>query len=136
MATIHPTAIVDPTAELAEDVEVGPYAIVEGDVQIGRGTKVHHHAFVGSGARIGERCQIHHAAVVSNVPQDLKFKGTEKTYVELGDDTTIREFATIHRGTIHEADTNAGTPNGITRVGRGALVMAYAHIAHDCLIGD
>ncbi len=134
--TIHPTAIVDPRAELAEDVEIGPYAIVEGDVHIGRGTHVHHHAFVGNGARIGERCQIHHAAVVSNVPQDLKFKGTEKTYVELGNDCVVREFATIHRGTIHESDTNAGTKDGITRVGAGCLIMAYSHVAHDCFIGD
>jgi len=133
---IHPTAIVDPRAELAEDVEIGPYAIVEGDVSIARGTKVHHHVFIGTGARIGERCQIHHAAVVSNVPQDLKFKGTEKTYVELGDDSVVREFATIHRGTIHESDTNAGTKDGVTRVGRGTLVMAYAHVAHDCFIGE
>ncbi len=134
--SIHPTAIVDPKAELADDVEIGPYAIVEGDVQIGRGSKIHHHAFVGTGARIGERCVIHHAAVVSNVPQDLKFKGTEKTYVEIGDDTVIREFATVHRGTIHTSDTNAGTMDGVTRVGAGCLIMAYSHVAHDCLIGE
>src|ERR1039458_4529696 len=90
--TIHPTAIVDPRAELAEDVEIGPYAIVEGDVHIGRSSRIHHHAFIANGARIGERCQIHHAAVVSNVPQDLKFKGTEKTYVELGNDSVVREI--------------------------------------------
>jgi len=134
--TIHPTAIVDPRAELADEVEIGPYAIVEGDVVIGRGTKVHHHAFVGTGARIGDRCQLHHAAVVSNVPQDLKFKGTEKTYVHLGDDCTIREFATVHRGTIHDSDTNAGTKNGVTRIGEGCLIMAYAHVAHDCFLGE
>jgi UDP-N-acetylglucosamine acyltransferase len=134
--TIHPTAIVDPKAKLAEDVEIGPYTIVEGDVEIGRGSKIHHHVFVGNGARIGERCQVHHAAVVSNVPQDLKFKGTEKTYVELGDDCTVREFATIHRATIHDADTNAGTKDGVTRVGAGSLIMAYAHVAHDCYIGE
>ena len=134
--TIHPTAIVDPRAELADEVEIGPYAIVEGDVHIGRGSHIHHHAFVGTGARIGERCQVHHAAVVSNVPQDLKFKGTEKTYVELGNDTTIREFATVHRGTLHDADTNAGTKDGVTRVGSGCLIMAYAHVAHDCAIGE
>ncbi|SRR5581483_3711110 len=134
--TIHPTAIVDPKAEFADDVQIGPYAIVEGDVRIGRGTHVHHHAFIGNGARIGERCQIHHAAVVSNVPQDLKFKGTEKTYVELGNDCTIREFATIHRATLHESDTNAGTHDGVTRVGAGCLIMAYSHVAHDCLLGE
>ena len=134
--TIHPTAIVDPNAELADGVEIGPYAILEGDVVIGKHSHVHHHAFVGNGARIGERCQIHHAAVVSNVPQDLKFKGTEKTYVELGNDCTVREFATIHRGTIHESDTNAGTKDSVTRIGSGCLIMAYAHVAHDCYLGE
>jgi UDP-N-acetylglucosamine acyltransferase len=134
--TIHPTAIIDPKAEFADDVEIGAYAVVEGDVKIGKGTKVHHHAFIGTGARIGERCQIHHAAVVSNVPQDLKFKGTEKTYVELGDDSVIREFATIHRATIHDSDTNAGTHDGVTRIGRGVLIMAYSHVAHDCSVGE
>ncbi|HWF45159.1 MAG TPA: acyl-ACP--UDP-N-acetylglucosamine O-acyltransferase [Candidatus Kapabacteria bacterium] len=134
--TIHPTAIVDPLAELADGVEIGPYAIIEGDVVIGADSKIHHHSFIGTGARIGERCQVHHAAVVSNVPQDLKFKGTEKTYVELGDDCTVREFATIHRATIHDADTNAGTKDGVTRVGAGSLIMAYAHVAHDCFVGE
>ncbi len=134
--TIHPTAIVDPKSELADGVEIGPYAIVEGDVKIGAGSKIHHHAFIGTGARIGERCQVHHAAVISNVPQDLKFKGTEKTYVELGDDCTVREFATIHRGTVHNADTPAGTSDSVTRIGNGCLIMAYAHVAHDCLIGE
>src|ERR1017187_342606 len=134
--TIHPSAIVDPRAELAEDVEIGPYAIVEGDVHIGRGSHIHHHAFIGTGARIGERCQVHHAAVVSNVPQDLKFKGSEKTYVELGNDSVVREFATLHRATIHDYDTNAGTMDGVTRVGANCLIMAYSHIAHDCFIGE
>jgi UDP-N-acetylglucosamine acyltransferase len=136
MANIHPTAIVDTRAELAEDVQVGPFAIIEADVRIDAGSVIHHHAFIGTGARIGKRCTVHHAAVVSNVPQDLKFKGTEKTYVEVGDDCTIREFATLHRATIHEFDTNAGTLDGVTRVGRGSLIMAYAHIAHDCFVGE
>jgi UDP-N-acetylglucosamine acyltransferase len=136
MPNIHPTAIVDMRAELAEDVEVGPFAIIEADVHIDEGSVIHHHAFIGTGARIGKRCIVHHAAVVSNVPQDLKFKGTEKTYVEVGDDCTIREFATLHRATIHEFETNAGTLDGVTRVGRGSLIMAYAHIAHDCFVGE
>lgn len=136
MPKIHPTAIVDPRAELAEDVEIGPYAIVEGDVHIDAGSVIHHHAFIGTGARIGKRCSVHHSAVVSNVPQDLKFKGTEKTYVEVGDDCTIREFATLHRATVHSYDTTAGTLDGYTRIGRGSLIMAYAHVAHDCLVGE
>ncbi len=134
--TIHPTAIIDPRAEIGEDVLIGPYCIVEGDVVIGDGTQVLSHAFIGTGARIGKRCIIHHSAVVSNVPQDLKFKGTEKTYVELGDDCTVREFVTLHRATEHSFETNAGTLDGVTRIGSGCLIMAYTHIAHDCLIGD
>jgi UDP-N-acetylglucosamine acyltransferase len=134
--TIHPTAIVDPKAELADGVVIGPYAIVEADVVIESDTHIHHHAFIAKGARIGKRCQVHHAAVIANVPQDLKFKGTEATYAFVGDDTTVREFATIHRATIHKSDTNAGTHDGTTRVGAGCLIMAYSHVAHDCAIGD
>ncbi|HET6510779.1 MAG TPA: acyl-ACP--UDP-N-acetylglucosamine O-acyltransferase [Candidatus Kapabacteria bacterium] len=133
---IHPTAIVDPKAELADGVTVGPYAIIEGGVEIGENSKIHHHAFIGKGARIGKNCQIHHAAVVSNVPQDLKFKGTEATFAEIGDNTVIREFATIHRATEHSASTNAGTHDGVTRVGKNCLIMCYTHIAHDCFVGD
>jgi UDP-N-acetylglucosamine acyltransferase len=134
-AEIHPTAIVNPKAELADSVKVGAYAIIEGDVTIDDGTVVHHHAFIGSGARIGKRCQVHHAAVVSNIPQDLKFKG-ERTFLEVGDDTVIREFAALHRGTKHELSTNAGTHDGYTRIGKGCLIMAYCHVAHDTIIGD
>jgi UDP-N-acetylglucosamine acyltransferase len=93
-------------------------------------------AFIASGARIGKNCVIHPSAVIANVPQDLKFKGTEKTYVEIGNNTTIREFATIHRATIHEARGNSGTKDGVTRVGSNCLIMAYAHVAHDCFVGD
>lgn len=134
--SIHPTAIVDPKAELADGVTIGPYAIVEDGVEIGEGTTIHHHAFIARGARIGKRCVVHHAAVVGNVPQDLKFKGTEETFAIVGDDTTIREFATIHRATIHTSDTNAGTHDGTTRIGAGCLIMAYSHVAHDCMLGD
>ncbi|MEO6939531.1 MAG: acyl-ACP--UDP-N-acetylglucosamine O-acyltransferase [Candidatus Kapaibacterium sp.] len=134
--SIHPTAIIDPSAEIASGVEIGPYAIIEGGVTIDEGTIIHHHAFIGRGAQIGKRCVVHHAAVVSNVPQDLKFKGTEETYVIVGDDCTIREFATLHRATIHTSTSNAGTHDGTTRIGRGSLIMAYAHVAHDCVLGE
>lgn len=133
---IHPTAIVDSRAELASGVTVGPYAIVEAGSIIAENTVIHHHAFIGKGARIGKNCQVHHAAVVSNVPQDLKFKGTEETFVDIGENTVIREFATIHRATLHSASTNAGTHDGVTRVGKGCLIMCYSHIAHDCFVGD
>lgn len=134
--TIHPTAIVDPKAELAGGVEIGPFAIIEANTIIGEGTKVMQNAFIASGARIGKNCVIHPSAVIANVPQDLKFKGTEKTFVEIGDNTTIREFATLHRATIHEAKGNSGTKDGVTRVGSNCLIMAYAHVAHDCFVGD
>jgi UDP-N-acetylglucosamine acyltransferase len=133
---IHPTAIVSPKAQLADGVEIGPFAIVEDDVIIGEGTKISHNAFVANGARIGKHCMVHHSAVVANVPQDLKFVGTEKTFVEIGDHTTIREFATVHRATIHSYKGNAGTHDGVTRVGSHCLIMAYAHVAHDCAVGD
>jgi UDP-N-acetylglucosamine acyltransferase len=134
--TIHPTAIVDPKAELADGVEIGPFAIIEADVTIGEGTRIAQHAYIASGARLGKQCVVHHSAVVGNVPQDLKFAGTETTYVEIADETTIREFATIHRATIHSYKGNAGTQDGVTRIGSRCLIMAYAHVAHDCVIGD
>ena len=133
---IHPTAIIDPKAQFGKDVQVGPYAIIEGDVIIGDNSIIHHHAFVASGARIGANCVVHHAAVISNAPQDLKFKGTEKTYVEIGDGTTVREFATIHRATEHSGSYATGTHDGVTRIGKNCLIMSYAHVAHDCLVGD
>jgi UDP-N-acetylglucosamine acyltransferase len=133
---IHPTAIIDPKAQFGVDVQVGPYAVIEGDVIIGDHSHIHHHAFVADGARIGAHCTIHHSAVVSNTPQDLKFKGTEKTFAEIGDGTTIREFATVHRATEHNGSYVAGTHDGYTRIGKNCLIMAYAHVAHDCSVGD
>ncbi|MEP7234289.1 MAG: acyl-ACP--UDP-N-acetylglucosamine O-acyltransferase [Ignavibacteriota bacterium] len=133
---IHPTAIIDPKAQFGTDVQVGPYAIIEGDVIIGDRTQVHHHAFIADGARIGADCIVHHSAVVANTPQDLKFKGEEKTFAEIGDGSTIREFATIHRATIHSGKYAAGTHDSVTRIGKNCLIMAYAHVAHDCLVGD
>lgn len=133
---IHPTAIIDPKAQFGKDVHVGPYAVIEGDVIIGDNSHIHHHAFIADGARIGADCMVHHSAVVANTPQDLKFKGTEKTYAEIGDGTTIREFATVHRATIHSGNYAAGTHDGYTRVGKNCLIMAYTHVAHDCLVGD
>ncbi len=127
MATnIHPTAIVSPKAKLGENVKISAYAIIEDDIEIGDGTIVGPHACIYDGARIGKNVQIFQAAAISNAPQDLKYAG-EKTYFHIGDDTIIREYATLHRGTI---DT------GKTEVGSNCLIMAYAHIAHDCVIGN
>jgi len=126
MTSIHSTAIVDPGAELGQDVEIGPYAIIEREVKIGNGTKIGPHAVLATGANIGNNCKISAGAVIATPPQDLKFKD-EKTFVVIGDNTVIREFATVNRATTHSY---------YTRVGNDCLLMAYSHIAHDCQIGN
>lgn len=124
---IHATAVVHPRAELDSDVEIGPYAIIGEHVKIGRGTKVGAHTVIDGWTTIGESNQIFHLASVGAVPQDLKYKG-EETYLKIGDRNIIREFATLHLGTV--------TGDGETSVGSGNLFMAYSHVAHDCHIGN
>ncbi len=126
LANIHPTAIVDSAAELAADVTVGPYTVIEGDVIVDSGTQIAAHVLLASGTRIGKNCQIYNGAVLGSQPQDLKFGG-EKTTLEIGNNTTIREFATLNRGT---------TDHWKTVVGNNCLLMAYSHVAHDCTIGN
>ncbi len=126
MTTIHPTALVDSKAELADNVTVGPFTIIEGDVVVDEGTAIASHALIADGARIGKNCKIHKGAVVSTIPQDLKFGG-EKTTFEIGDNTTVREFCTLNRGTEER---------GKSIVGADCLLMAYVHVAHDCVVGD
>jgi UDP-N-acetylglucosamine acyltransferase len=123
---IHKTAIVSPKAELHETVRVDPFAIIEDDVKIGEGSHIKSHAYIADGARIGKKVRIFHGAVISTIPQDLKFEG-EQTLAEIGDDTTIREYVTVNRGT---------SESGATRVGKNCLMMAYSHAAHDCQLGD
>jgi len=118
--------VVSPEAELAEETVVGPFSIIEADVVIGRGTQIGSQVLIASGTRIGESCRIHHGAVVGTIPQDLKFEG-EETTLEIGDRTVIREYATLNRGT---------RDRWRTRIGSDSLLMAYVHVAHDCLIGD
>lgn len=125
-ATIDPRAVVSPKAQIGEGVAVGPFTLIEDDVVIGDGCKVGASAYIANGARIGRNCVIHHGAVVSNVPQDLKYAG-EETTLEIGDRTVVREFATLHKGT---AET------GKTVIGSDCLLMANAHVAHDCRVGD
>lgn len=125
--TIHPTAIVSPKAVLADGVTVDPYAIIEDDVTIGEGTWIGPHTQIANGARIGKQCKIHNGAVVSTPPQDLSYKG-EPTTFEMGDNTTIREFCTLNRGTIKQ--------HGKSTVGNNCLLMAYTHVAHDCIVGN
>lgn len=123
---IHPTAVVSPEARLAPDVEVGPCSAIADDVEIGPKTKIGSSCFIDDGARIGSEVKIFHGAVVSGAPQDLKYAG-EKTFFYVGDKTVIREFATLHRGTC---------ATGQSTVGKKCLIMAYAHVAHDCRVGD
>jgi UDP-N-acetylglucosamine acyltransferase len=125
--SVHPTAVIDPQAKLHSSVRVGPYAVIGAEVEIGEDTEVGAHAVVEGPIRIGRRNRIFPHAAVGLIPQDLKFKG-ERSEVVIGDSNRIREFATIHRG------TEGG--GALTRLGNHNLVMAYVHIAHDCLLGD
>ena len=124
---IHPTAIISSKAHIENDVTIGPYAIIGDQVAIGSGTVVGPHAVIDPFARIGQNCHIFQFASVGAVPQSLKFQG-EETWTEIGDGCIIREFVTVNRGT-----QDGG---GITRVGNDCLLMAYAHIAHDCILGN
>ncbi|HQV33106.1 MAG TPA: acyl-ACP--UDP-N-acetylglucosamine O-acyltransferase [Calditrichia bacterium] len=126
MTKIHPTALVDPHAELGTGVEVGPFAVIESDVQIGDNCEIHSHVKVSSGTRLGEGVIAHQGAVLGSAPQDLKYKD-EKTYLEIGDKTVVREYATINRGTDY---------NWKTEIGKNCLLMAYVHVAHDCILGN
>lgn len=127
MATIqHPTAVVDPRAELGFDVEIGPYAVVGPHVTIGPGTTVGAHAVIDGHTTIGRDCRIFPSAAVGGAPQDLKYRG-ERTYLTIGDRTVVREFATINTATEAEQ---------ATVVGSDCLLMATSHVAHNCVLGD
>jgi UDP-N-acetylglucosamine acyltransferase len=124
---IHETAIIHPTAVLADDVNIGPWSIVGAEVTIGAGTKIASHVVLKGPTTIGKNNQIFQFASVGDDPQDMKYKG-ERTFLELGDGNIIRESCTINRGTEHGGST--------TRVGDHNLFMAYVHIAHDCIVGS
>lgn len=123
---IDSRAVVSPKAKLGENVSVGPYTVVEDDVVVGDGTWIGPHVVVWSGARVGNNCKIFPAASVGGPPQDLKYKG-EPTTLEVGDNTVIRECATLNRGTVE---------SGKTVIGSHGLFMAYSHVAHDCRVGN
>lgn len=127
MARIHPTAVVDPQAQLANDVEIGPYVIVGANVKIDAGTKIQSHAVVDGLTTLGRNNVVFPFATVGTIPQDLKYRG-EPSELVIGDNNTIREFASL----------NPGTAGGgmITRVGSQNLLMMYCHIAHDCIVGN
>jgi len=124
--TIHPTAVVDPSAVIGDGSVIGPHTVVEDGVVIGRNCGIGHGAHIAHGARLGDTVKIFHFAVVGTVPQDLKFGG-EETTLEIGDRTVVREFATLNRGT---------KARGRTHVGADCLLMSYSHVAHDCEVGD
>jgi UDP-N-acetylglucosamine acyltransferase len=124
---IHPTAIIHPEAELAADVVVGPYAVIDEEVKISRGCRIHAHANIARFTTIGQRCEIYSYASIGTPPQDLKFDG-RRTETIIGSDNVIREFATINRGSVGGDE--------ITRIGDNNLLMAYSHVAHDCVVGD
>lgn len=126
MVNIHPTAVVDPKAEIGVDVNIGPYAVVGDNVQIGDGCQIASHAILLPGTRLGKECRVYSHAVIGEIPQDLKFGG-EQTTAEIGERTVIREFVTVNRGT---------SQHWKTVVGSDCLLMAYVHIAHDCIVGD
>ncbi len=128
MATsIHASAVIDPAAELAEDVDIGPYAVIEAGVRIGRGTRLMAHAFVGRRTILGEENELHIGAVVGHAPQDISATGREDACLVAGNRNIFREYCTIHRGS---------RDGGVTRLGDGNLIMTQAHIAHDCRIGS
>ena len=122
----QPLAYIHPNARIAEDVKIEPFAWIGEDVEIGSGTWIGPNVTIMDGARIGKNCRIFSGAVISAIPQDLKYQG-EKTYCFIGDGTTVRESATVNKGTA---------ALGKTVVGKDCLLMAYTHVAHDCVLGD
>ena len=123
---IHPTAIIDPGAEIGENVSIGPYSYIGHDVFIDRDTTIGSHVVIEPYTSLGANCKVYQFVSLGAPPQSIKFSG-EKTYVKIGNNCQIREFVTVHRGTVGD--------RGLTEVGDDCLLMAYTHIAHDCQIG-
>ena len=126
LAYIHETAVIAPGARIAKNVEIGPYSVIGEDVEIGEGTKIGPHVVITGWTQIGKDCKIFQGASIGEEPQDLKFKG-EESYVFIGDRTTIREGATVHRATGEGEET---------RIGNDCLLMALTHVAHNCVVGN
>jgi UDP-N-acetylglucosamine acyltransferase len=126
MAGVHETAVIDSTARLGPDVTIGPYSVIGPNVEVGAGTRVGAHVVIERDTVLGERCAVHTGAALGGDPQDLKYDG-EPTRLVVGDRTVVREFVTLNRGT---------SASGQTTVGSDCLLMAYSHVAHDCVIGD
>ena len=124
---IHPTAVIDPKAELGEAVEVGPYTVIEREVIIGQGTQIGPHVVIREGTRIGKGNQIYQFSSIGEAPQAVAYRG-EPTTLQMGDHNIIREFVTLHRGSVKGG--------GKTVLGNENFIMAYSHIAHDCQVGN
>ena len=127
LTLIHPQAIIDPSAKLADGVSVGPFTVISAGVEIGEGTHVAAHVVIDGPARIGRDNKIYAFAAIGGDPQDKKYAG-EATTLEIGNRNVIREYCTISRGTVQDG--------GITRIGDDNWIMAYVHVAHDCQIGN
>lgn len=124
---IHPSAVIDPSAELGADVRIGPYVVIGADTRIGDRTHLESHCVIRPNTEMGAENHVHPHAVVGGEPQHVAYKG-EKTFTRIGDNNTIRECVTIHRGTVQG--------EGETSIGSNCMFMAYSHIAHDCVVGD
>jgi len=124
---IHPTAVIDPSAEIGEGVSIGPFTVIGPDVKIGKGSTIHSHVVLKGPTTIGEDNEIYQFSTVGDNTPDLKYNG-EPTTLEIGDRNIIREGVTIHRGTVQD--------KGYTRIGNDNLIMAYAHIGHDSVVGN
>jgi len=125
-ARIHPTAVIDPSAQIGENCEIGPYCVIGANVELGPECWLQHHVTLSGPSKFGRDNRFFAFASIGQQTQDLKYAG-EPTYLAVGDANTFREFVTVHRGTA---------PGSITRVGSGGNFLAYSHIAHDCLVGS
>jgi UDP-N-acetylglucosamine acyltransferase len=125
---IHPTAIIDPSAVIADDVKIGPYTVIGPNVEIGAACEIASHVVINGPTKIGRNNRIFQFSSIGEEPQDKKFHTEDVTWLEIGDNNLIRESVTINRGTVQGG--------GLTRIGSNNWIMAYVHIAHDCLIGN
>mgnify|MGYP002516797623 FL=1 len=128
MNKISPLASVSPNAKLGDNIEIGPFAFIDENVEIGGGCVIQPNAVIYPYVKMGKNCHVFPGAVVGAIPQDLKYEG-EITYVEIGDNVTIRECVTINRGT-------KASGKGVTKIGSNTLLMSYVHVAHDCVVGE
>ena len=126
MTNIHTTAIISPTAEIADDVEVGPFTVIHGHTQISSGTKIGAHSVIHSYVRMGKRNQVADHVVLGGAPQDISYNG-EETWLQIGDDNIFREYSSVHR---------SNNQDEVTQIGSGCYIMCNSHVGHNCIIGN